>query len=239
MHEGVRRVVDPFLAEVDAALGATYTAILFGSAARGDYVPGRSDVNLMLIVERADPAELSRLRPAFARWRKTVPELPLIISHDEWLRGVDVFPIEICDLRAAHRVLRGPDLVAQVKPRPADLRRALEKEFRGKLLRLRQRYAAEGAQDLGAWAGGTVGAIVLFFRCLLVLAGGSAPADAGDVIQAAGGLVGFDPAPLLRVLACRAAPKTRLGAADFEAYLSAVERAAHFTDQLEPGDLHS
>ncbi len=239
MHELVRRVVDPFLTDVDAALGATYTAILFGSAARGDYVPRRSDVNLMLIVERADPAELSRLRPAFARWRKTVPELPLIISRDEWLHGVDVFPIEICDLRAAYRVLRGPDLVAQVNYQPADLRRALEKEFRGKLLRLRQRYAAQGDQDLGAWAGGTVGAIVLFFRCLLVLTGGSAPAGAADVIETAGRVVGFDPAPLLRVLACRTAPKTRLAAADFEAYLGAVERAAHFTDQLELGDLHS
>jgi len=239
MHEVVRRVVEPFLADVDAALGATYTAILFGSAARGDYVPGRSDVNLMLIVERAEPAELSRLRPAFTRWRKTVPELPLIISHDEWLRAVDVFPIEICDLRAAHRVLRGPDLVGQVEPRAADLRRALEKEFRGKLLRLRQRYAAQGGQDLGAWAGRTVGAIVVFFRCLLVLTGRSAPAEPAGVIEAAGALVGFDPAPLLRVLACRAAPKTRLAAADFEAYLGAVERAAYFTDQLELGDLHS
>ena len=239
MDEVVRRVVDPFLADVDTALGATYTAILFGSAARGDYLPGRSDVNLMLIVDRVEPGELTRLRPAFARWRKAAAGLPLLISRDEWSHGIDVFPIELCDLRAAHQVLRGPDLVAPLEPRPADLRRALEKEFRGKLLRLRQRYAAHGEEELGPWAGGTIAAIVLFLRCLLILTGRSAPADPAGVIQAAGDLVGFESAPLLRVLACRTAPKSRLAASDFEAYLAAVEHAAYFTDQLELGDLHS
>jgi len=239
MHESVRSVIEPFLAAVDQALGSTYSAILFGSAARGDYVAGRSDLNLMLIVERADAAALVRLRPAFARWRKGAAGLPLVISRNEWLHGVDVFPIEICDLRAAHQVLRGPDLVSQVRADPADLRRALEKEFRGKLLRLRQRYAGDGDAGLGEWAGGTISAIVLLFRCLLILTGRTAPAEPASVIETAAGLLGVDPAPLLRVLACRTKPKTSLAASDYEAYVAAVERAATFTDQLELGGQHS
>jgi hypothetical protein len=239
MLEVVRRVVDPFLAEVDTILGPGYTAILFGSAARGDYVPGRSDVNLMLIVERASPEVLDRLRPAFAGWRRAMPVTPLIISRSEWLEGTDVFPIEICDMRAAREVLRGPDLVAQLQPDPADLRRALEKELRGKLLRLRQRYVTHGEKKLGEWAGTTVPAILLFFRCLLSLAGRPAPADPRAVMEGAGALIGFDPAPLLRVLACRSAPATRLAVPDFEAYLEAVDRTARFADQLQVGDQHS
>jgi hypothetical protein len=239
MHETVRRIIDPLLADVDAVLGATYTAVLFGSAARGDYIPGRSDVNLMLIVARAEHAELARLRPAFTRWRRTMPVPPLVIARDEWLQGSDVFPIEITDLRAAHELLRGPDLVAAVRADPADLRRALEKELRGKLLRLRQRYLTHGEKNLGEWAGTTVPAIALFFRCLLALVGRPAPADPRGVVEGAGALVGFDPAPLLRVLACRAAPATTLTGRDFEAYIDAVERAALFTDQLELGDQHS
>jgi len=239
MHDTVRRIIDPFLAEVDAALGAGYTAILFGSAARGDYVPGRSDVNLMLIVARADHAELARLRPAFTRWRRAMPVLPLVIAREEWLHGSDVFPIEISDLRAAHQVLRGPDLVAAVQADPADLRRALEKELRGKLLRLRQRYLAQGEKNLGEWAGTTVPAIVLFFRCLLALVNRPAPPDPRAVIEGAAALLGFDSAPVLRVLACRAAPGTSLAGRDFEAYVDAVERTALFTDQLELGDQHS
>jgi hypothetical protein len=59
------------------------------------------------------------------------------------------------------------------------------------------------------------------------------------VIEQAGALVDFDPAPILRVLACRAAPATTLAASDFEAYLDAVDRTARFIDQLELGDQHS
>ncbi|HTC23112.1 MAG TPA: nucleotidyltransferase domain-containing protein [Gemmatimonadales bacterium] len=239
MLEAVRRVVDPFLANVDAVLGTTYTALLFGSAARGDYVAGHSDINLMLIVERADPAELARLAPAFAAWRRTMPVLPLVLTRDEWLHGSDVFPIEICDLRAAHQVLRGPDLVSQVRADPGDLRRALEKEFRGKVLRLRQRYLAQGERKLGEWAGTTIPAIVVFLRCLLSLVGRPVPADPRTVIENAGALVGFDPAPVLRVLACRGYPAARLTGPDFEGYLAAVERTARFTDELDLGDQHS
>jgi hypothetical protein len=190
----------------------------------------------MLIVERADPAELTKLRPALTGWRRAMPVLPLVLSRDEWLHGSDVFPIEICDMRAAHELLRGPDLVARVRAEPADLRRALEKEFRGKLLRLRQRYLAHSGKKLGEWAGTTVPAIVLFWRCLLTLVGRPAPADPRAVVEGAGTLVGFDPAPLYRVLACRAAPASDLTARDFEAYLDAVDRTARFTDQLDLGD---
>ena len=43
MRESVARVVESFLTEADAALGAGYSAVLYGSAARGDFVPGRSE----------------------------------------------------------------------------------------------------------------------------------------------------------------------------------------------------
>jgi hypothetical protein len=66
-----------------------------------------------------------------------------------------------------------------------------------------------------------------------------APADPRAVVEGAAALVGFDPAPVLRVLACRAAPGTSLAGRDFEAYVDAVERTALFTDQLDLGDLHS
>ena len=55
MHDSVDRVVTPFLAAADAALGAGYSALLYGSAARGDYIAGRSDINLMLVLDDPSP----------------------------------------------------------------------------------------------------------------------------------------------------------------------------------------
>jgi predicted nucleotidyltransferase len=156
MRDAVDRVVTPFLAEVDAALGAGYTAILYGSGARGDFVPGHSDINLMLILDDITPATLRALGPAFAHWRKDSPEPPLVIGRGEWREAADTFPIEITDMRAACRVLRGADPLAGLVVERADLRRAVERELRGKLLRLRQGYTAAAADPLCSdrWRGG-------------------------------------------------------------------------------------
>jgi hypothetical protein len=156
MHDAVDRVVTPFLAEVDSAVGAGYTAILYGSGARGDFVPGHSDINLMLILDDIRPATLRALGPAFAGWRKESPEPPLLIGRGEWREAADTFPIEITDMRAACRVLRGTDPLAGLVVQPTDLRRAVERELRGKLLRLRQGYAAAAGDPLvlGRWPAG-------------------------------------------------------------------------------------
>ena len=68
MHQSVERVVAPFLAAADAALGAGYSALLYGSAARGDYIAGRSNINLMLVLDDPSPTRLQALAPAFRTW---------------------------------------------------------------------------------------------------------------------------------------------------------------------------
>ena len=88
MHETVDRVVTPFLAAADAALGAGYSALLYGSAARGDYLPGRSNINLLLVLDDASPTRLRALAPAFAAWRKAASEPPA--SHQPGRVGAGV-----------------------------------------------------------------------------------------------------------------------------------------------------
>ena len=133
MRDSVARVVDAFLTEVDTALGSSYSAVLYGSAARGDFVPGRSDINLMLVLEQVTPPVLRSLGRAFAGWRKAMREPPLLLSRSEWNRATDAFPIEITDMRLSYQVLRGADPVQGVEVDRTDLRKALEREFRGKL----------------------------------------------------------------------------------------------------------
>jgi len=99
MRDVADRVITPFLTQVDAALDGGYSAILYGSAARGDFVPGRSDLNLMLIVDDLSPRALAALSAPFAAWRESGYEPPLVIGRPEWQRASDVFPIEISDMR--------------------------------------------------------------------------------------------------------------------------------------------
>ncbi len=231
------RIVDAFLTQADTALGSGYSAVLYGSSARGDYVAGQSDVNLMLVLESAAPDTLRTLGPALAAW-KGGREPPLLISRAEWARAADVFPVEIADMRAAYRVLRGSDPLDGMAPAPADLRRALEREFRGKLLRLRQGYATAAADPaaLGALAAQSAGTIMVLFRALLTLLGRPVPPGQADLAAAAAQAVGADSGALWHVVEHRGERKWRCTAPEFERYLAAVERAAGFLDQFQPGD---
>ncbi len=238
MHDAVDRVVRPFLQQVDSALGDGYTAVLYGSAARGDFVPGRSDLNFMLITDDLSPARLSGLGGAFAGWRKSGYDPPLVILRSEWARATDFFPIDITDLRWGYVVLRGPDPVAGLQVAPGDLRAALEREFRGKLLRLRQGYVAAAADPaaLGQLAGRSAGTFLVLLRALLVLLGRAVPSDPAQVAAAAAAAMAMDGEPLLNVVRHRAERGWRCPPAEFERYLDAVARAATFLDQLQLGD---
>ena len=99
MHSDVTRLTEPFLADADKALATGYTALLVGSAARGEYVAGRSDVNLLLILPNADPATLRSLQPAFDRWRAADDALSARI--DEYLASQRGSPLAIAAVVAA------------------------------------------------------------------------------------------------------------------------------------------
>jgi hypothetical protein len=238
MVEAVDRVVSTFLTAADAALGPGYSAVLYGSAARGDYVPGRSDINLVLVLDDASPPALQSLGPALTTWRGSTPEPPLLLTRAEWTRATDAFPIEITDMRSAYAVLRGSDPLRDLEVAPADLRRALERELRGKLLRLRQGYAVSAGDPagLGRLAAGSSATIMVLFRDLLALVGHRPPADPLQLAAAAAAVIGIDGEPLLQVVRHRAERGWRCAPPEFEAYLAAVERAGSFVDQLQLGD---
>jgi len=232
--------VDPLLTAADRVLGDSYSAVLYGSLARGDYSPASSDVNLLLVLDSVDPAILRALSPAFLEWRAHSPEPPLLMSRAEWDRATDVFPIEIVDMQAARRVLRGADPVAHLTVDPTDLRRALESDFRGKLLRLRQGYTlfANRPVELGKLALSSAPTALVLFRCLLTLLGRTpaTPVDGEAVIAAAARAADFSPEGPLEVVRRRGATGWRCPPETFEAYLGAIVRAAQYVDQLPPGD---
>lgn len=238
MAKTTDEVLTPFLADVDSALGTDYSAVLYGSAARGDWVPGRSDINLLLVLDDPSAARLARLEPAFTAWRKAQPEPPLLIGRKEWEHAVDTFPIEITDMQSAYRVLRGADPLAGLVVAPADLRRALEREIRGKLLRLRQGFVvmSKHPNELGQLAAESLATILLLFRCLAVLRGRPLQRDPAAAINEASQIAGFRPEQLLAILAHRSERRWSCSVECFLGYLDAVEQTARFVDQLEPGD---
>ena len=231
-------ILEPFLAKVDAAIGPEYSAVLYGSVARGENIPGLSDINLLLVLERLSADILARLEPPFSGWVEQNLPPPLLMTREEWARASDVFPVEISDMKTAYRTLRGADPVAPLSIGPADHRRALERDFRGKLNRLRQAFvpSERDPESLGIFARQSIASVAVLYRSLLVLENEPVPADMGTVFVHAGRLVGFKAAILVDIAAHRADEGWKCPREAFEDYLSAVERTVAYVDQLQPGD---
>ena len=229
--------IDTFLANLDRVWPGGYAAVLFGSAARGEYLPGWSDINVLLIADQLTPASLRLAREALTEWRERAEAVPLLFSLTEWRRSTDAYPLEIAEMRTGYRVLRGADPLAGMEVRPADLRVALEREFRGKLMRLRQGYAVfpPGSDDLTEFVRSSASSLILLCRALLVLQGDPVPPVAAAVIARAGERAGFAPEPLQRVVAGRADAAWRCSEEDVQGYLAAVESAAGFIDHFQIG----
>ena len=238
MHQAVTATVNDFLASADAALPAGYSAVLYGSAARGDYIKGRSDVNLMVIAESAGFSLLRALGPALRRWREASYEPPLLFTRAEWGRATDVFPIEITDMKIGYELLRGSDPITPVAVNPVDLRQALEGEFRGKLMRMRQAYATFGDEerDLTPLALSSLSSILVLFRAMLTLGACGVDGSAAGTVEEAARQADFAPEPVLEIVRNRDAGNWRCSAAIFEGYVTAVARAAHHVDQLQTGE---
>ncbi len=229
--------IDAFLAEVRRGIGTGFSAVLYGSAARGDYREGSSDVNLLVILDAIDVDILARLRPALQVWGDAHEAPPLLMTRAEWRRAVDVFPIEVTDIRHAYEVLQGPDPVVGLAVDADLLRLALESELRGKLLRLRQAYVVEAGNPvgLGGRAIESVPMVLVLFRGLLAMAHRTVPRMPEALTDEAARLVGFAPQPVRDIIAHRADQAWQWSPAEFAGYLDVIERSVHFVDTYDSG----
>ena len=119
------------------------SVILYGSAAGLHFIPGISDLNLLIILREITP---ERLRHAADRWKRFRKEglEPLFLTPTQLSALADFYPIELLEMKEQHRVLHGEDLLQQVSISPERLRLQLMAELIGKTLRLRALYLEVG-----------------------------------------------------------------------------------------------
>ena len=125
------------------------SVLLYGSAARGDYRPGSSDLNVLCTLVTIDMNELQLISPVVGWWTKELKEpAPLFFLTEELRRSTDVFPIESLDIQRSHKVLYGPDVVEGLEI-PMNLHRVeVEHEMRLMLQRLRQHVVHFGRNEM-------------------------------------------------------------------------------------------
>jgi len=160
------------------------SVILYGSAARGNYQPDASDLNVLCTLVTIDVNELQLLSPVVNWWTREMKEpAPLFFLTEELEASTDVFAIESLDIKRAHRVLFGKDPVANLKV-PMNLHRVeVERDLRMTLLRLRQHVLHAGRNEMEATTvlRKTISAVLTLLRHTLLAFGEEPPAEAQGI----------------------------------------------------------
>jgi len=130
-----------YLKTLTQQLGANIQSIvLYGSLARGEYVGGRSNINLLLVMNQIGGDSLQRAGGAQRRWSKERIVAPLILTPEELNTSFEVFPLEFLEMSDYHVILDGPNPFTGCMINNLRLLAQCEQEIRGNLIRVRQRY---------------------------------------------------------------------------------------------------
>ena len=169
--------------------------ILYGSAARGDYKEGHSDLNVLCVLRSIAARELTRVTPVVHWWCKNQSEpAPLFFTAEELRRSSDVFAIELLDMQENRRVLYGADVVAGIKV-PMNLHRVqVEHDLGTLLLKLRQHFLLSGQKEseLRAAAAKSASSVLALLRHALIAFDEDPPAAASEVFARIAALTGAE-----------------------------------------------
>jgi len=159
--------------------------ILYGSAASGEYVAGKSDINFMIVVSEKGIDSLDRTFDLIAKWKKRNVATPLFVTEAYVKTSLDVFPIEYLNFQKTYELVYGNDILKDLSFDRELLRMQCEREVKGKLLLLREAFLESQGKGkyLQQLIAQSLGAFVAIFNGLLHLKGKELPSHKRDVIR--------------------------------------------------------
>ena len=216
------------------------SVILYGSAAAGDHLGKQSDYNLLIVMERLGLPELKALAAPTQAWVKRGNHPPMLFTMDSLRESGVTFPIELLDIRDAHKVLFGDDLLAGIAISQINLHRQVEHELHGKLLQLQSQFLLTGAQSkrIVGLLTGTLSKFLILFRATLRLYQPTVPVKKFDALQELSRHIGFDTSIFMTIQELKdGRRKVQTVESDtlFDDYAAAIQTVVNAVNNLAKG----
>jgi predicted nucleotidyltransferase len=214
------------------------SAILYGSAAMGDWHERNSDLNVLCVLSRLSPKELGASEPIFRWWRGRGNPPPLLMTLEEVRKSADCFPMEFHDMQEHRRVLYGADLIEHLDIDRSFYRAQVEHELRAKQIRLRQKAAEvlSNRDRLLKLLTDSISTFCVLGRHALILSGSEPRWKKREILAALEQVMDAKLEGANAILAIRAAGKPS-GDTDavglLERYLVEVDQLVRFVDALD------
>jgi hypothetical protein len=218
---------------------ALRAVLLAGEAAGPEYRPGETPLAVVVVLAEIGAETLRRTRSRTAAWRRRRIPAPVLLDARSLKGSLDVFPLELLELRDRHQTLYGSaEAIEELEVALPHLRLEIEEQLRGKLLHLMTAYLEAGPSPralrrllLDCQPG-----FAMLLRGLLRLRGGESaprPADPQEVIAAVETQTGVALPSLRRLDRVRRGreplPRAQLEPL-FEALLTEVQRLGRLVD---------
>jgi predicted nucleotidyltransferase len=214
--------------------------ILYGSAASGEYVAGKSDINFMIVLSDLGIDSLDRTFDLIAKWKKRNVATPLFVTEAYVRTSLDVFPIEYLNFQNTYKLVYGKDILKDLSFDREFLRMQCEREVKGKLLLLREAFLE--SQGKGKYLQQLIiqslGAFLAIFNGLLYLKGRELPRHKRVVIKQVCQAFDMDNRLFEKLLDVK---EKRVKLSDpeitnlFKAYLKEVQKLWKIVDTLDKG----
>lgn len=238
VEAGVPEKVSRFVEKLKAAYAERLLGILlFGSTARGAYVPKRSNINLLVALDRVGPKELGEYRTLRSAVEKPPLATPLFLDPSYIRYSTDTFPLEFLDIRSFHLLLLGQNPLEGIHIDPKLLRLELEREIKGKLLLARQAYLESDGDEarLLSILSRSFNSLRVIFFGIVHLRENRVVRDVRDLVHRVSEHFGLDPVVFLEIGRARAG-EIKVSKAEMEKlffeYLEELARLAEKVDRI-------
>jgi hypothetical protein len=224
-------LADRLVTDLRAVFGERLRSVVaYGAQLDGD---GDAPLSALVLVDTLTVDDLVGCAQHAQPWTRAGIATPLILPFDEFLRSLDVFPLEYGEIVRVHVELYGADPFAQVSIATEDLRRACEMQLKSHLLHLRESFIESGGtpRAVTELVHAAAPALAALLRNVARLAGTHA-ADRAEATRNgahAAGLPAHVVTEILRLERPEAAPLGDSGGF-FAEYLAAVERLVQVVD---------
>ena len=203
LPEDVREILEKYLTQLQKEWHADLEgALLFGSAARGDFIAGRSNINILVIVRHLSVDVLQRAGRLHRQWGKHQIVAPLMMTEEELRRSRHLFPLEYLQMQDHHVLLIGRDPFGTEQIEGRQLGWQCEQELMANLLRLRQRFVeGEGrAEAIRALLILSITAVLPCLRGLLRVSGQTSKGRDAQILERLPQALQFESTVLLEML---------------------------------------
>ena len=234
-------IFESFVSDYQEAFGSDLlSTILYGSGARGEYIPKKSDLNFMIVLTENGMNRLSKAIPLVSKWHKQRVSTPLFLTPASIASSLDTFPIEFLNIKTAYILVYGDDFLKNLAFDKRYVRLQCEREVRGKLVQLRKHFleTAGNWRKTEALISASLPTFFSLFQAIIFLKDKEPIAERPALVITVAQETGLNQDLFLELLTIREGRK-KLASSQviplMEKYIGEIQKLSNFLDQLKIG----